>query len=102
MTDREAAVKRYELDRLAEKLSDYQEQALQDNKEIKALLVETNRSTKELVAEIKKDYVSNDKLELRLKDYEPVRKFFWWVAAAVGLMFLATVYQLFMNGVKTL
>ena len=78
-------VPRYELDQLVDKFTEVERQRKEDNAELKQLMVDMNTNVKDLVGEIKKDYVSNDKLELRLKDYEPIRKFFWWVAAGVGL-----------------
>lgn len=95
-------VPRYELDQLVDKFTEVERQRKEDNAELKQLMVDMNTNVKDLVGEIKKDYVSNDKLELRLKDYEPIRKFFWWVAAGVGLMVLATIYNLVINGIKTL
>lgn len=95
-------VPRYELEALVNKFAEVETRRKEDNAELKQLMVDMNSNVKDLVGEIKKDYVSNDKLELRLKDYEPIRKFFWWVAAGVGLMVLATIYNLVINGIKTL
>lgn len=95
-------VPRYELEALVSKFAEVETRRKEDNAELKQLMLDMNSNVRDLISEIKKDYVSNDKLELRLKDYEPIRKFFWWVAAGVGVMVLATIYNLVINGIKTL
>ncbi|WP_064256268.1 hypothetical protein [Rhodococcus sp. HS-D2] len=117
MPDREAPVKRYELQAVTKELTDFiaqasrdrtldREQAAKDSAEIKALLKENNEIMREalaeLRAEVRNDYVKKDELTIKLSPYEPIRRFFWWVAGGMGVMFLATVYQLLINGVKTL
>lgn len=95
-------VPRYELEQLVTKFAEVEGRRKEDNAELKQLMVDMNNNVKELIGEIKKDYVSNDKLELRLKDIEPIRKFFWWVAGGMGVMILATIYNLVINGIKAL
>ncbi len=102
MSDSETTVKRHELERVAEHLEMYQARTLEDNKEIKQLLKDVGASIRANTDEIKKNYVSNDRLEIRLAPHETIRKFFWWVAGGMGVMFLATLYQLLINGVKSL
>lgn len=95
-------VPRYEIDALVGKFAEVELQRKEDNAELKKLMQDMNQNVKDLIGEIKKDYVSNDKLELRLKDYDPIRKFFWWVAGGLGVLMLATIYNLVINGIKTL
>ncbi|WMM74481.1 hypothetical protein RCF27_09440 [Rhodococcus pyridinivorans] len=117
MSDREAPVKRYELEAVIEDLTRFveqsakdrqldREQAAKDSADIKELLKENNsimrEAMAELRAEVRNDYVTKKDLTIRLSPHEPIRKFFWWVAGGMGVMFLATVYQLLINGVKTL
>lgn len=117
MPDREAPVKRYELEAVIEDLTRFveqsakdrqldREQAAKDSADIKELLKENNsimrEAMAELRAEVRNDYVTKKDLTIQLSPHEPIRKFFWWVAAGMGLMFLATLYQLLINGVKSL
>ena len=124
----EGVVKRYELDALAAIFTADREaaskeraldraQASKDSQEIKELLKENNRIMRETVAEMKADflvqigdvktdvkenYVQNDSLTIQLQPHETIRKFFWWVAGGVGVLLLATLYQLVINGIKSL
>ncbi|KSZ59657.1 hypothetical protein Z045_05655 [Rhodococcus pyridinivorans KG-16] len=124
MPDRESPVKRYELEAVNDAFVRFveqsakdrqldREQAAKDSAEIKSLLKESIKNQREATEKIERDfqkqlddlktnYVKKDELTIRLSPHEPIRRFFWWVAGGMGVMFLATLYQLLINGVKTL
>lgn len=93
MSDSDLPVKKHELDRVSERFEDHKHDADTAHTEIK-------QDAKDFKTEVKDTYVTNDKLKIELAPHESIRKFFWWVAGGVGAMFLATVYQFIMNGIK--
>ncbi len=109
MANKDEPVQRYELERLAEIQLENQKQTTEDNKEIKRLITETNKYMREMIDDVKKNYVSTDKLnlhlsklDLRLSPLENMKKNYNFIVGAVILMVLATLYNLVVNGIKTL
>lgn len=91
MADSETPVKKHELDRVSERFEDHKTDADNTHRDLR-------QDVKDLEKKIKEDYVTNDKLDIRLAPMEGKLKLFWTLAGVVGMMMLGTAYQFVMNG----
>lgn len=83
--EKEAYVKVYDLDRIADQVGG-----------LRADFQELQKSIEKRDSE----YVTKKDLELRVSKADQVVKFFWWVAGAVGLLVIGTMYQVAINAIR--